>query len=240
MTWGMIAGAAISTVGGALLADDNGADDNGAEGMNDSAAEMNRIQAEIGKDQWDRYKSIYGPIEEQWIDESQGIDSFANQNKAAQQAGADVAGAFAGARDKLNKNAGIDPGSQAYLQEQSRTNLAEAAASAAGQTGARQQVRDKGRAAVTDIVQLGKGLPATASSSLSAGASGLAAAGRYAQGRADDSAAGFGKMVGGITGSDGFKKWLNSPSSNTPAGGYTAPGGSGFGMDIGFEDPLGA
>jgi hypothetical protein len=230
-----IAGGVASAVVGSALSDDNG-----AEGMNDAAAASSRLQAEIGKERWERYKSIYGPIEEQWIEESQGIDSFANQNKSAQQAAADVAGSFAGAREKLNKNAGIDPGSQAYLQEQSRTNLAEAAASAAAQTGARQQVRDKGRAAKTDVVSLGKDLPANATSSLNSSAAGLAAAGRYAQNRADASAAGIGKIVGGITGSKGFQDWINSPSSNTPAGGYTAPGGSGFGMDIGFEDPLGA
>lgn len=212
MTWGLIAGAAISTVGGALLADDNG-----AEAANAAGADASRMQAEIGRDQWDRYKRIFGPIEEQWVQESQGIDSMANQNRVAQRAAADVASGFAGARERLAKNPGVDPGSQAYLQEQNRINLTEAATSASAQTGAREMIRDKGKAARTDVVQVGKGMPASAVSSLSSASSGLRAAGQYAQNRADESAAGFGRMVGGITGSKGFQDWMRTPNFNPGA-----------------------
>jgi hypothetical protein len=198
-------------VGGALLADDAG-----AEGANNAAADASRQQAEIAKDQWERYKQLYLPLETEFVEQSKGIDSFANQNKSAQQAAADVAGSFANVREQLNDVPGANPSSQAYLQQQNKINLAEAATSAAAQTGARETVRDKGRAALTDAISLGKNLPANAVSALSSAGSGLSQAGQYAQRRADNAAAGFGKMVGGITGSADFQKWIGGSSSSTP------------------------
>lgn len=229
MAWAGVIGGGVSLLGGLF------SDDNGAEGANDAAAEANRMQAQIGKEQWEYYKKIYQPLEEQYIKNAQGVGSIANQNRGAQQASADVAGGFAQVRERLRKQPGLQPGSQAALAEENRINLAEAATSAAGQSAARVKVQDKGQAALTDAVSLGKGLPATATSALGSGASGLAAAGRYGQTRADNAAAGFGKMVGGITQSDTFKNWVNGSSGATAV---NAPGGSNFGADIGYNDPF--
>lgn len=219
MTWGMIGGAAVSVIGGALLSDNGG-----AQATSDSATAANNLEAKIGQEQWERYKKAYAPLEDQYIQESLGIGSLANQNKSAQQAAADVAGTFSGAREQLRDNPGIDPGSQSYLHEANRLNLNEAATSAAAQTGARQTVQAQGRAAQTDALSLGKGLPAQASTALSSAASGLGAAGRYAQTRADNAAAGFGKAVGGITNSPGFKNFING------SGGYTQGGSAASNM----------
>lgn len=194
MAWGMIAGAAISTVGGALLSDDHG-----ATGANDAAAAASREQAAIAREQWDRWKSVYQPLEDQYIAESQGLGSIANQNKNAGQAAADVTSSFAGLRERLAKNPGLNPSSQAYLQEENKINLAEAGASAASQNAARQTTRDKGRAAVTDALSLGKGMAANAESTLGSVANYNATLGNNMQNRADRNAAGFGKMVGGLT-----------------------------------------
>lgn len=217
MAWVAIGAAVVSTVGGAMLSDDAG-----AEAANNASSEASKIQSQIGKEQWDRYKSVYGPIEDEWVASSKGLGSIANQNSGAQQAEADVAGSFAKVRQNLDTVPGANPSSQAYIQEQNRINLAEAATSAAAQTGARQKVQDKGRAAISDVVSVGKGMPGNAVSALGAGASGMRSAGQYAQNRADASASGFGQVVGGITGSKAFKDWAGA--TTTPSAPATSFG----------------
>lgn len=207
MSWGIVAGAVISTVGGAMLSDDSG-----AQGMNDSAAAASRQQAQIAQEQWDRWRTKYGPMEDEFLDESRGVGSISNQNRHAQQAAADVAGGFAKVRQQLADAPVNSP--DARLREENRINLAEAAASAAGQTGAREATRTAGRAATTDALSLGRNLPANATSALGASASGMGSAARWAQQTADNTARGFGKMVGGVTDSAAFKNWV---------GGMTAP-----------------
>lgn len=237
MAWAMVAGAAISVVGGAIASKKGSSSGSTAAATqaSDSQAKLAGIQGDIAQKQYDAYERIYQPLEQQYVDESRGVGSIANQNKAAQQAGADVASSFAGAREQLNETPGLNPNSDAYLRQANRTNLAEAASSAAAETGARQNVQDKGRAAESDAVSLGKGIPATASSMLASAGSGLGSAARmyeqqaqYAQGRADSAGGGFSKAVGGITGSQAFQNWMNKPSgtsgSGSVSGGYTAPG----------------
>jgi len=64
--WGMIGGAAVSVIGGSLLADDNG-----AEAANGAAADATALQAQIAREQWNKYKEIYEPLEKQMVEESQ-------------------------------------------------------------------------------------------------------------------------------------------------------------------------
>lgn len=205
MAWGLVAAAAITTVGGAIISD--GAND-AAESASNSASEYNKLQGEIAKEAWDRYKQIYLPFEQQFLEESKGVGSIANQNKAAQRAAADVASQFAGARERLGNNPGLDPGSDTAVREKNKINLAEAAASAAAQNAARENTRDKGRAATIDALSLGKGLPANATTGLANAAGGLQSAANYSQRRADSQAEGFGRMVGGITSSRAFQNWV--------------------------------
>jgi hypothetical protein len=235
MTWGAIGGAAVSVIGGAMLSDSGGG--GGGQQQMQQASEADKAAAEISRDQWDRYKSMYLPLEEGYVSEAQGMGSIASQNKAAQQSAADVAGTFAGARERLNETPGGLSG-QGRTQEQAKLNLAEAASSAAGQNVARQNVVNTGRAARTDALSLGKGLPAQAQNGLLSSASGLRANGQFGIQQGNATAAGFGKVVGGLA--SPIEKWINSPSSSSPAGGSTAPGGGSFGSDIGFDDPFGA
>lgn len=223
MAWGMVAGAAISVVGGALLSDDHGASDANASASQESGeqARLAGVQADIAQSQWDRYRKIYGPLEEEYLNESKNLGSIANQNHDAQQAAADVASGFAGAREQLNETPGLNPNSDAYLRAANRINLAEAASSATGQSAARKTAQDRGRAALTDAVSLGKGLPASAGSILASAGAGLGSAARlyqqqaqYGQQQANATGAGFGKLIGGITGSKGFQDWMSSPNDS--------------------------
>jgi hypothetical protein len=219
-----------------------GGSDGGGGQATQSSQQANAAQmqeAQIAQDQWDRYKQLYSPLEQQYVAESQNLGSQANQNKAAQKAGADVAAQFAGAREQLRKTPGVDPGSQAYLEAQNKLNLAEAADSAAAQTGARQNVVQQGRAAETDALSMGKGLPATAMTGLAQAGTGLQRASEFWQQQANNTGANIGKTIAGITDSAGFKNWmnggasvqniLNSANGSDVGGGYvdagTVPGG---------------
>lgn len=235
MAWGAIAGAAISTIGGAMLSDGGGGGQ--ASASQQQADQARTLEAQISQEQWDRYKSLYGPAEEEYLNESKNLGSQASQNKAAQQAAADVAGEFSRAREQLANQPGVDPGSQEALQEKNRLNLAEAATSAAAQTGARQNVQQQGRAAITDALSLGKGLPAQAMTGLAQAGQGLQGSAQYWQGRGDATAAGFGKLAAGITNTQAFKNFVGgytpggSNSSNQPdnidaGGGWNPAGGS--------------
>jgi hypothetical protein len=192
------------------------------------------------QDQWDRYKATYQPLEDQMIDEAKGVGSVANQNKAASDAAASTAATFATARQRLSKNPGVNPSSQQYLQQESQIGLAEAANSAASQTGAREAVKDRGTAALTNAVSLGKGLPASAvTAGQSAGAIMGSAGVMYEKSaddyrkQGDDAAAGissFAKGAAGIFGSKGVQDWMNSTSTpGTSASSYGAyPSNSGY------------
>lgn len=189
-----------------------------------------REQFAIGKEQWDRWKRDYLPMEEEFISESRGMGSIANQNRNAQQAAADVASGFAQVRERLNEIPVNSP--DARLREESRINLTEAATSAAAQTGAREATRATGRAAKTDAISLGRNLPATAATGMAQAVSGMGAAAggmgnvaagmgsaaRFHQQGADNTATSVGKAIGGITQSKGFQDWINGFGAPNIAG----------------------
>ncbi len=220
----------IATVGGALVSSAL-SDDNGAEAANNAATDATRMQAQIAQDQWTRYLQWYGPMEEGFVEEAQGLGSIANQEKAATRANADVTSSYAGLRERLNRTPGANPNSQAYLQELNKIGLAEAASSAASQTGARERIADKGMQARVNALNLGKGLPGTAASGFGASAGAFASQGRYLQGQANEGAAGFAKAAGGVFQSGGFQDWLKN--SRTPVALPTSSNTIGTPADLG-------
>lgn len=220
MAWGAVAGAAIGVIGGAMVGDGGGG--SGSQ-SNAQAERLSGVQADIAEDQFAFWEQWFKPLEEQFANESKGMGSIANQNKSAQQAAADVAGQFAGARERLVGQPGVNPNSQAALREQNRINLAEAAASAAAQSTARQVTKDRGRAGLADAVNVGKGIPANAMQGMGSAATGLRSAADYWQRQqaGDTQAAGqFGHTIGGIVNSKGFQNWMNGTSPTTPPNPY--------------------
>lgn len=132
-----------------------------------SQQQIAQQQLDMAKEDRARYKEKIQPIEDELIERNLDYGSTANQNKAAKDAAAAVTGAYSSARDKLNRSLGVNPNSQAYLQEVNKINLAEAAGSATAQTGARRGVVDKGMALTADAINIGKGLPSSAANALS-------------------------------------------------------------------------
>lgn len=194
----------------------------GQQNLQQSSA-LDNAQAGIATDQYNRYKSTFVPLEDQYVSQAQGLGSEANQNKAAQTAAAGVAGQYAGARQRLNQQPG-GLSQQQKTQNELALDLGEAGTSAAAQTTARQGVVDRGRAAMTDAVSLGKGMPMNASSMLGSAASGLNTVGQaqYANGTAAGKS--FGTAVGGLA--DPLSKWISSQGASTPNYGISSGAGT--------------
>lgn len=156
MPWGVVS-AGIGLVG-SLAAGDNGAGD-----ANAASASATNLQAQISKDQWDRYKTVYAPLEDSMVSAAQSYDTPAQYERAAGEASGAVAQAYGNARDRLTRTPGLDPTSAAYTSSVAGLDRSQAAADAVAQNTARKQVEDKAWARKSDMLSLGKGLPAQAS-----------------------------------------------------------------------------
>lgn len=144
MTWGSIGGAAVSVIGGALLGGGGGSGSN--------------LQGEIAADQWNRYKTMYSPLEDSYIKEAQNYDSPENFAKAAGDANATVSSEFGKARDRLTRTPGLDTSSPGFAASLVGLDSAQAAQGAVSQNAARQKVKDTAWARKSDALNLGKGM----------------------------------------------------------------------------------
>lgn len=235
MTWGFIGGAAVSVVGGALLSDDNG-----AQGANNAAADSTRLQGEIARDQWNRYKEIYEPLERGMVTEAQNYDSPENYAKAAGDASATVSSQFSKARDRLSRTPGLDPSTPGAQASMVGLDLAQAATDATQQNAARQKVKDVAYARKTDALSLGKGLPAQASSALATSATSSLAQAQFGQTNANNQAGALGRITERVFSSPTVSNWLgNAQVRSDTAANLQNNGGFGTGNTYGNQD-LGA
>jgi len=203
--WGMIGGAAVSVIGGSLLADDNG-----AEAANGAAADATALQAQIAREQWNKYKEIYEPLEKQMVEESQQYATPENYAKAAGEASATVSNQFGKARDRLTRTPGLDPSSAAYQSSLVGLDLARAANDATAQNAARQGVTNTAYARKQAALGLGKGLDTTASAGLSRSAETSRMLGLASQQQANAEAQGFGKLASNVFSSPTVSNWLGN------------------------------
>jgi hypothetical protein len=230
MAFAAVAAAATTAVIGSALSDDNG-----AQGANDAAADSTRLQAQIARDQWNRYKTMYSPLEEAYVREAQNYDSPENYAKAAGDASATVESQFAKARQQLMRTPGLDPSSGAFQAGMTNLGLSEAANSAVQQNAARNKVKDMAFARKTDALSLGKGLPAQAATMLGSAASnslGLANAG-YAQANAQAGA--IGRVADRVFTPNNMQKfgnWLGGPQPGSMNGNGSVQGNSDFVFDL--------
>jgi len=217
MTWGLIGGAAVSVIGGSLLADDNG-----AEGANAAAADASRLQAEIARDQWNRYKQIYAPLESDVVGLARDAGSRAEYEQAAGDAAATVSQQFGLARDRLSRTPGMDPSSPAFSKGLVDLDLAQAASGATQQNVARRAVRDSAWNKKVSALGLGKGLDTTAASGLASAAAGNRSLAAMGMDQANMQARAFGNVIDRTISSPTVQGWLGNPSTATRYG--TNPG----------------
>lgn len=115
-----------------------------------------------------RYRTTFGALEDQMVQDARNYDSLAQQELAAGKANADVIQAYDKERDMNRRTMmgfGIDPSSGKFAGEERRTGVLQAAAQAGAQNTARDNVRNMGWARKLDAVSLGRNLPANASTS---------------------------------------------------------------------------
>lgn len=192
---------------------------NKAAGAQRGASDAAKLQSEISREQWDRYKQIYAPMEDAYAKEAQDYGSPERYAQEAGNASATVSDQFSKARDRLGRTPGLDPSSAAYTSQVAGLNLSQAAVDATQQNAARRNVQDAAWARKTDALSLGKGLPAQAS----AGASGAASTlGNIANGQlnyAGQIGSAIGNLGGNIMGAaGGFGSPVSSNAVTTTMG----------------------
>lgn len=129
--------------------------------MKDQAAVTNAWAAEDRA----RYKSVYQPIENDFLDRVKTWDSPERQAVAASEAAADVRGNAAitdAARTRQMASMGINPTSGRYAGIERAGDLATSLAAAGAQNAARTQVRTQGLGLQGDAINMGKGMPSQA------------------------------------------------------------------------------
>ena len=133
-----------------------------------SIAEENR---EYAREDRQRYKDVYQPMEDQFAEDAKNWDSVERQNKVANEAVADVRNQASVAKQSAQRSlaaAGVDPRSGRYAAVERGNDLAAGLAAGSAQNQARDRVRSQGVAMRGDAINMGRGLP-----SQSAGAAGL-------------------------------------------------------------------
>lgn len=207
MPWSVAAAVGGALVSGAM------ADDGGAGAANGQSAAATKMQAEIAKDQWDRYKQVYAPLEDSMVSAAQNYDTPAQYERAAGEASGSISQAFSNARDRLSRTPGLDPTSAAYTSSMAGLDRDQAAADAVAQNTARKTVEDTAWARKSDMLSLGKGLPAQAATMLGSAASASKAQADTAYARSANEAAGLGAVTRDVIGGIG-SLWNGTSSAN--------------------------
>lgn len=119
-----------------------------------------------------RYKSVFQPLQDQFIKTANDYASQDRQDQMAGQAASDVMAQSAAATDANNRamaSMGLNPNSGRFAGITAAQNTATALGAAGAANNARQAVRDKGLALQADAINLGNGLPSSTASSYGIG-----------------------------------------------------------------------
>ena len=125
-------------------------------------SQQNREQAQA---QWDRYNSLFAPVEEQMVQDATNIDSEGELNRAAGEAATGVQTQFDNATDQRKRAlaaTGVNPNSGKALALESEASLGLAASKAAASNNARITAKDKGIALRAGAANFGRNMPNTA------------------------------------------------------------------------------
>lgn len=128
------------------------------QGIFDQQAQQ---QYDFAKEQQDRYKQTYQPMEERFAKDAEGWDSEERQAKMAAEARADVLSATADQQQQQSRQMaamGIDPRSGRFAAVDRATGLASALGAAGAQNKARDTVREQGMALRGVAIDQGRGV----------------------------------------------------------------------------------
>lgn len=119
-------------------------------------------QREVERENIDRFRRLYQPLEEQTVRDAAEYDSAGNIARRSGIAAANVNQAYSNARDQSTRalsRMGINPNSSAFAATNDRLTRAQALDTAGARTGAAFDTMDKGIALRSGAVAQGRGLP---------------------------------------------------------------------------------
>ena len=137
--------------------------------VNDQLAisQQNQTQA---ADQWNRFQTIFAPVENQTVADATNIDSAGELARASGEAAAGVQTQFdnaAGQRIRSQAAMGINPNSGRAMAMDSEAQLGLAASKAGASNNARLVARDRGIALRAGVANFGRNMPNTAANAYS-------------------------------------------------------------------------
>lgn len=119
-----------------------------------------------------RYRTVFQPLQDQFIEDAKNWDSAERQDKLASEAKADVMNAAAQAKEQRGRQMaamGVDPTSGRYSGIESAVDTQTALAAAGAQNNARNTVRNQAVAMRGEAVNMGNGLAVNPATSLGLG-----------------------------------------------------------------------
>ena len=123
------------------------------------------INKQRGTEQWDRFVSVFQPVEDQTVADATNIDSAGELARASGEAAAGVQTQFdnaAGQRARSQAAMGINPNSGRAMAMDSEAQLGLAASKAGASNNARLVARDRGIALRAGVANFGRNMPNTA------------------------------------------------------------------------------
>lgn len=131
-----------------------------------------KLASQRGSEQFERYKSLFQPVEDRIVSDAMTYDSPENQAAAAAAAKADVLGSAADAEASSQRqmaSMGINPASGRFAGIDRAGDLQTALAAAGAQNKAREQVKMTGMALREGVANMGRGATSTAAQQTSLG-----------------------------------------------------------------------
>ncbi len=138
-----------------------------AQVVQDQLATSKQNQAQA-QSQWDRFQTLFAPVEDQMVKDATTIDTPAEQERAAGEAGTQVVKSYDAAQKQSARNLasmGINPNSGRALAATSTVGTMKAADEANAMNSARQVVKDKGITLRAGAANFGRNMPNTAANS---------------------------------------------------------------------------
>jgi hypothetical protein len=123
-------------------------------------------------DQWDRYNTLFKPVEDRMVSDANNYDTPAAQAAAAATAKADVMSNASQAQEQNSRqmaSMGISPTSGRFAGVDRSNDLSTALAAAGAENGAREQVKATGMALREGVANFGRGNTATAAQQVGLG-----------------------------------------------------------------------
>lgn len=134
----------------------------------DGALKTEQQTRKFAREQNERYKEVYQPLEDRFVKEAEGFDTRERRDREAGRAMSTVGQTFDAARETAQRRLesyGIDPSMLRAGALDSQSRIAEAEAKAQAGTDASRRVEDMGRALRADAINMGRGLPSMAAQS---------------------------------------------------------------------------